>query len=217
MGDNRSPHWSPAGKTPRGRNDRSDQDADLLAALDGSDVSEPVRAAIDRVLSECRDHSDYVDAIISRYASERERGRGRPIPPMIAQSRRARYTLHLTFPAANPREARNSAAAYAEGLSVLRPELTANVPLLSRADAWNHLEPLFCGAVGPDRDTCAGVPGHPGPHRAAGTAGPGWTDDHIGPAGSGWTDDHIGPAGSGWTDDDAPAAGAPADGPADGR
>jgi hypothetical protein len=179
MTDNRSSHW---GEADPGQPDRND---DLFAVLDGADVSEPVRAAINHALNERRGTADYVDAVLARYASERDGRRGRSIPPAIAYSRRGRYTLHLTFPAASPREARDSAAAYAEGLTILRPELVANAPLLSRADAWNHVEPLFCGAVGPGGEVCVDVPEHPGLHRAAGLGAPCWAggdrpsqDDH---------------------------------------
>ncbi|GAB3810330.1 hypothetical protein [Micromonospora zhanjiangensis] len=174
MNDNRSSRWRPAGAATPARPDR---DAELLAALDGADVSEPVRAAIDRVLSECQDTGDYVDALLARYASERDRRPVRPRPAGNTYGGLGRYTLHLTFPAANRAEALDNAASYAEGLSVLRPEVAATVPLLSRADAWNHVEPLFCGMIGPEGDACVGVPGHPGPHRTAGPAGACWTDD----------------------------------------
>ncbi|MFV2086584.1 hypothetical protein [Micromonospora sp. LOL_021] len=44
-------------------------------------------------------------------------------------------------------------------------------PLLSRAEAWNFNEPLFCGVRGPDDEVCAEVRHHPGFHRAAGLGG----------------------------------------------
>lgn len=55
-------------------------------------------------------------------------------------------------------------------------------PLLSRADAWNAVEPLFCRASGPGRQVCADAYGHPGFHHAAGLGGLSWGEGD-GPAG----------------------------------
>ncbi|WP_328344958.1 hypothetical protein [Micromonospora sp. NBC_00421] len=46
--------------------------------------------------------------------------------------------------------------------------------LLFRADAWNHVEPVFCGRIGPDGEVRMDVTGHPGFHSAAGLGGPCW-------------------------------------------
>ncbi|WP_407938826.1 hypothetical protein [Micromonospora rubida] len=72
-----------------------------------------------------------------------------------------RWTLHLNYLATDLREARDQAVVYAEGLTILRPELPASAALLSRADAWNHVEPVFCGRIGPDSEVCMDVTGHP--------------------------------------------------------
>jgi hypothetical protein len=87
-----------------------------------------------------------------------------------------RWTLHLTYLAKDVTEARDQAVLYAEGLAILRPELSPSAALLSRADAWNHIEPVFCGRVGPDNEVCMDVTGHPGFHSAAGIGGLCWGD-----------------------------------------
>jgi hypothetical protein len=148
--DNRSPHWhKPHYAQP-------EREADLFAVLDGADVSEPVRAAVAHAL---------------KRPPQFPRQSG---PTWPEQTMHTRYTLHLTFPAANLDEARAHAVTYAEGLSLLRPEVGEHAPLLSRADTWNHIEPLFCGAIGPDEEVCADVREHPGFHRAAGLGGLSW-------------------------------------------
>jgi hypothetical protein len=115
--------------------------------------------------------------VVARYLSERERtGQPRNQLRLPAFGARVRYTLHLTFAAADLAEARAHAVTYAEGLTTLRPELGAHAPLLSRADAWNHIEPLYCGVVGPDAEVCADVYGHGGFHRAAGLGALSWGD-----------------------------------------
>ncbi|MEU2613561.1 hypothetical protein ABZ570_18530 [Micromonospora sp. NPDC007271] len=86
------------------------------------------------------------------------------------------FTVHLGFEAADPSAARELAVAYAEALSLLRPELALGAAALSPADAWHRAERLFCGAVGPDGERCADVTGHPGFHHAPGPGGLGWGD-----------------------------------------
>ncbi|MER6596703.1 hypothetical protein ABT214_33605 [Micromonospora purpureochromogenes] len=100
-------------------------------------------------------------------------------PPLITAARRAprpprRFTAHLGFEADGPEHARDLAVAYAEALSLLRPELVLGAAALSPADAWHRAERLFCGAPGPDGECCADVAGHPGFHHAAGPGGLGW-------------------------------------------
>jgi hypothetical protein len=148
--NNRSPHWKPS------HSSQLEPGAEVLAVLDGADVSEPVRAAVAHALN------TPPQAPRPQHRSWRE---AESLTP---------YTLHLTFPAADLDEARAHAVSYAEGLSTLRPELGIHAPLLSRADAWNHIEPLFCGAVGPDAEVCADVRDHPGFHRAGGLGGLCW-------------------------------------------
>ncbi|SCE96351.1 MULTISPECIES: hypothetical protein [Micromonospora] len=99
--------------------------------------------------------------------------------PLITAARRAprpprRFTAHLGFEADGPEQARDLAVAYAEALSLLRPELVLGAAALSPADAWHRAERLFCGAPGPDGERCADVAGHPGFHHAAGPGGLGW-------------------------------------------
>jgi hypothetical protein len=115
------------------------------------------------------------------------RGIGRPTgagpdpadTPLVAAPRRAsrparRFTVHLGFTADGPERARELAVAYAEALSLLRPELALGAAAWSPADAWHRAERLFCGAEGPDGERCADVAGHPGFHHAAGPGGLGW-------------------------------------------
>jgi hypothetical protein len=86
------------------------------------------------------------------------------------------FTVHLSFGAANLTAAREQAVRYAEALSILRTEIAVGSSRLSYADAWHLAERLFCGAAGPDGETCADVRGHPGFHRADGLGGLAWGD-----------------------------------------
>ncbi|MEU5941496.1 hypothetical protein ABZ807_20450 [Micromonospora sp. NPDC047548] len=99
--------------------------------------------------------------------------------PLITPARRAprpprRFTAHLGFEADGPEQAHDLAVAYAEALSLLRPEVALGAAALSPADAWHRAERLFCGAPGPDGERCADVAGHPGFHHAPGPGGLGW-------------------------------------------
>ncbi|WFE41321.1 hypothetical protein [Micromonospora sp. WMMD998] len=159
----------------RGRTE-SDFHRDLAAMLDGADVSERVRAAIAHALTTADPLSAYPEAVINRGPAERERRSGRNRAPAGAYRMPRRWTLHLTYLAADAQEARDQAVVYTEGLTILRPELNADAALLSRADAWNHIEPVFCSRVGPDGEVCADATGHPGFHHAAGIDGLRWGD-----------------------------------------
>lgn len=154
----------------------SDFHRDLAAMLDGADVSERVRAAVAHALTKPDALSSYVNSLVNRYTTDRERGSGRNRPPAGAYETHRRWTLHLSYPAPDLREARDQAVVYTEGLTILRPELPASAALLSRADAWNHVEPVFCGRTGPDGEVCLDVTGHPGFHSAAGIGGLCWGD-----------------------------------------
>ncbi|WP_229402424.1 hypothetical protein [Micromonospora okii] len=106
-------------------------------------------------------------------------GVGGPERPLLAPPRQRpprRFTVHLGFTADGTDRARELAVAYAEGLSLLRPELALASAALSPADAWHRAERLFCGARGPDGERCADVAGHPGFHHALGLGGLGWGD-----------------------------------------
>ncbi|WP_432898762.1 hypothetical protein ACQP1S_22340 [Micromonospora matsumotoense] len=142
--------------------------------LDRADVSERVRAAIAHALAKPDALSSYADSLVTRYPTERERRSDRNGPPAGAYQLDRRWTLHLSYLAADLGEARDQAVVYTEGLTILRPELAANAALLSRADAWNHVEPVFCGRIGPDGEVCMDVTGHPGFHSAAGLGGLCW-------------------------------------------
>lgn len=159
MTQNSSQRWDPPHREerrpePAGRKETSDPYAELFAALDRADVSEAVRAAFAHALNPPP-----------------------PVGPALGHADpRRRYTLHLTFPAGSLRAARSKAAAYAEALVVLRPELSASPALLSRADQWNHIEPLTCAHRGPDGETCARATDHLGCHRDGATGGLCWGD-----------------------------------------
>ncbi|MGC4773147.1 hypothetical protein ACLQ25_29770 [Micromonospora sp. DT44] len=155
MTDNRSSRWEREPRQPR------DVQDDLAALLDRADVSERVRAAIAFALAKPEALSSY---LISLRPAERERPAGR------------RWTLHLSYLATDLMEARDQAVVYTEGLTTLRPEVAAGAALLSRADAWHHVEPVFCGRSGPDNEVCMDVTGHPGFHSAAGIGGLCWGD-----------------------------------------
>lgn len=171
MTDNRSSRWQQA---------ESDFHRDLAAMLDRADVSERVRAAIAHALAKPDALSSYADSLVTRYTTERERRSDRNGPPTGAYEPDRRWTLHLSYLAADLGEARDQAVVYTEGLTILRPELAANAALLSRADAWNHVEPVFCGRIGPDGEVCMDVTGHPGFHSAAGIGGLCWGDgDYV--------------------------------------
>ncbi|GAB2952597.1 hypothetical protein GCM10027280_46120 [Micromonospora polyrhachis] len=90
-----------------------------------------------------------------------------------------RYTLHLTFPAGDLTTARDQAASYAEALIMLRPEVGLSPALLSRADQWNHVEPVTCGLIGPDGEQCNRPIDHLGCHRDDLTLGLCWGDDQA--------------------------------------
>ncbi|MEU8128736.1 hypothetical protein AB0B68_16095 [Micromonospora sp. NPDC049049] len=170
MTDNRSSRWE---REPQQHNGFQD---DLAAVLDGADVSERVRAAIAHALRKPDALSAYVTSLATRYTTERERRSGRNGPPAGGFRMPRRWTLHLTYLATDVTEARDQAVVYTEGLTILRPEMPAGAALLSRADAWNHVEPVFCGRVGPDKEVCMDVTGHPGFHSAAGLGGLCWGD-----------------------------------------
>lgn len=160
MTHNSSPRWSRSCREERlpepvGHKRPSDPYAELFAALDRADVSEAVRSAFAHALN--------------------------PPPPAGAlpdhADPRRRYTLHLTIPAGSLSAARSKAAAYAEALLVLRPELGTSPALLSRADQWNHIEPLTCGHRGPEGEICARAANHLGCHRDGATGGLCWGDN----------------------------------------
>ncbi|NYT95736.1 hypothetical protein [Salinispora sp. H7-4] len=154
--------------------------ADLAELLEQADVSERVRAAVTQALTDSITSTAYVDALVARYATERERRSASVIPPACVADAHRRWTLHLTYRADDLPAARDQAVIYVEGLTLLRPELSANTVLLSRADAWNQVEPLFCGQLGPDREVCADTLGHAGFHQAAGLGGFRWGDGDDG-------------------------------------
>ncbi|GAB3159443.1 hypothetical protein GCM10027290_64350 [Micromonospora sonneratiae] len=96
--------------------------------------------------------------------------------PVLAAMPASGFTVHLDFGAASLTEAREQAVRYAEALSILCPEIAIETTQLSYVDAWDHIEQLFCGAIGPDGEVCVDVCDHPGFHRADGLAGLAWGD-----------------------------------------
>lgn len=195
MTNNSSPHWDrsrpqQARPNPTGHSAPSESYAELLAALDRADVSEAVRAAFAHALNpppmaaaappppSPAGPNDHANSLVERYLSTRGDGPRQPNqPPTDAEDPRRQYTLHLTFPAGNLRAARSKAAAYAQALATLRPEVGTSPALLSRADQWNHLVPVICGRTGPAGELCTRATDHLGCHRDATANGLCWGDD----------------------------------------
>jgi hypothetical protein len=148
MTDNRSPHW----RQPRPG--QSERNAELFAVLDRADVSEPVRDAVAYAINSARPPvtpTGHADALVALYLSERDRRdpAGRR-PRRTGYDSSTRFTLHLTFAAADLDEARANAVTYAEGLAILRPELNeyqaGAVP--GRRVAPRRAAVLWCGRPG---------------------------------------------------------------------
>lgn len=177
MTQHNSPDWDrlrrewtppePAHPVPTAHSAQPEPYADLFAALDRADVSEAVRAALAHALNppppaglpdEPDDSPRQPRPRHEAGPNLRLRSLGRTAEP------RRRYTLHVTFPAYDLLAARSKAAAYTEALLLLRPELTTDPALLSRADQWNHNEPVTCGRSGPDGEVCVRAADHPGCH-----------------------------------------------------
>ena len=149
MHDNRSPHWLQQEGDRRGVDQRT---IDAVAAR-------------------------WTGLIGSRYLADR----GGVPRHLVAPPRRESvlplgFTVHLSFGAVSLPDAREQAVGYAEALSILRTEIAIGTARLSYADAWHLAERLFCGAPGPDGETCADVRGHPGFHRPDGPGGLAWGD-----------------------------------------
>ncbi|MGW0434974.1 hypothetical protein ACWDV4_20845 [Micromonospora sp. NPDC003197] len=165
---------------PIGQGAPSEPYAELFAVLDRADVSEAVRAALAHALNpppapaESAERPDFVDALVDRLLTGRERGSYRPA---VNNDSGTRYTLHLTFPAADLDAAREQAASYTEALIVLRPEVGLSPALLSRADQWNHIAPVTCSLRGPDGERCIRPNDHLGCHRDDLALGLCWSDD----------------------------------------
>ncbi|MEO3816992.1 hypothetical protein [Plantactinospora sp. B24E8] len=185
MTNNSSPHFDRSRRERRrpastDRSAPSDPYADLFAALDRADVSEAVRSALAHALNPpgAAGAPDPVGASADQ-ASRSAAGDGSSLGlrSIDAGDIRRRYTLHLTFPASSLRVARGKAAAYAEALVVLRPELSVSPALLSRADQWNHLEPVSCGRPGPVGVTCIRATDHSGCHRESTAGGLCWDEN----------------------------------------
>jgi len=171
--------WSERGRgwpEPADQSGSSEVYADLLAALDRADVSEALRAALVHALAPPAAPAEPPEVDLSAYAVGGGGGPNLRLRSIGGGDVRRRYTLHLTFPASSLRVARGKAAAYAEALVMLRPELGASPALLSRADQWNHVEPVTCGRPGPVGVTCARAYGHAGCHRDGTASGLCWDD-----------------------------------------
>ena len=138
------------------------------------------------------DPTTAIEALAARYLRTRN---GRPVSGSIrddgpvgpvptagpVHDPRTRFTLHLTFPAADLDAARAKAASYAGGLALLRPELAADPPVLSRADEWNHVHRLFCGRPGPEGESCGAPLDHLGCHRSTERGTLCWGDADVPP------------------------------------
>lgn len=199
--DNSSPHWDDLPRRREPQPEQPDPYAELFAVLDRADVSEAVRAAFAHALNPPPSPAgppDHAEVLVHRHLSGREGGGGHWRRRIDAgNDSRRRYTLHLTFPAANLPAARAKAAAYTEALTVLRPEVTDGPALLSRAEQWNHVEPITCGTTGPEGETCVRSTDHLGCHRDSSTGGLCWGDEPTGDgSGEPPTDCYPDPAGT---------------------
>jgi hypothetical protein len=84
-----------------------------------------------------------------------------------------RYTLHLDF-ITDDGDAMAIAAALADGLAVLRPEVDAYTARLSVPGIATDPQPLFCATTGPEGAVCGDFSGHTGWHAEAGPNGLRW-------------------------------------------
>lgn len=182
--NNSSPHWEGRPRRQEPQPEQPDPYAELFAVLDRADVSEAVRAAFAHALNPPPSPAgppDQSEVLIGRRPSA-PGGQVGPLRPRTGadDDPRDRYTLHLTFPAADLTTARAKAAAYTASLTAVRPEVLAGPALLSRAEQWNHVEPLRCGTLGPEGETCVRLTDHLGCHRDSATGGLCWGDDEPG-------------------------------------
>jgi hypothetical protein len=75
------------------------------------------------------------------------------------------YTAHLDFIADSAEAALDLAASYAEGLSILCPEVETRSARLSPSADWSTTMPVFCGMPsGVPDEVCTDRAGHPGGH-----------------------------------------------------
>jgi hypothetical protein len=72
-----------------------------------------------------------------------------------------RFTLHLDFTAVDAEQARVLAAALAECLGLLRPEVDAYTAAMSRNSDWAVAQPVFSAIDDSDRRPCADIADHP--------------------------------------------------------
>jgi hypothetical protein len=95
---------------------------------------------------------------------------------MTAEAQVRRYTLHLDFTTDDADKAMIVAAALADGLAVLRPEVDGYTASLSVPGGPNDPQPLFCAVTGPEGAVCGDLNGHPGWHSEVGVNGLRWGD-----------------------------------------
>lgn len=87
------------------------------------------------------------------------------------------YTLHIDFTASSFAHAQLVAATVAEGLGRLRADIDTCSARVSSATAPDQLQPVFCGAAGPDGERCADEPEHGGWHVEGGVNGRAWSEN----------------------------------------
>ena len=89
------------------------------------------------------------------------------------------FTIHLEFLAVDEAAAVAQAAAYAEALNTLRPEVGTYGARVSTHGNWSVSSPVYCGAPGPrPHDMCTEITGHAGGRHRQGTLRR-WTDDEV--------------------------------------
>jgi hypothetical protein len=93
---------------------------------------------------------------------------------MATEAQARRYTLHLDFTTDDADKAMTVAAALADGLAVLRPEVDAYTARLSVPGVPDDPRPLFCAVTGPEGAVCGDFNGHAGWHAEAGVNGLRW-------------------------------------------
>lgn len=86
------------------------------------------------------------------------------------------YTLHIDFTAHGFAHAQLIAAKVAEGLSRLRTDIDMYSARVSPPTRPDDVQPVFCGAPGPDGLRCADEPEHDGWHAEGGLYGDAWSE-----------------------------------------
>jgi len=136
-----------------------------------SEAAEPLHAALVRTIA-----ADPQPAALCTPPGESagDEAAERLLAAVAAQAQGHRYTLHLDFTTDNAAKALALAAALADGMSLLRPEVDAYTARLSVPGTPDEPKPVFCAATGPEGALCGDFYDHPGRHAEAGINGLRW-------------------------------------------